>query len=417
MTTTTEPTSNVSTAGRDPSTAEMIHHDIVIVGGGTAGITVAAQLTKGWFNNIDVAIVDPSENHYYQPAWTLVGGGTFRKEATRRSEASVIPRKATWIKDAVTEFDPEHNRIQTRDGKVIEYEYLVVGAGIQINWNGIKGLKENVGRNGVCSNYSFETVGYTWECVRNFRAGTAIFTQPKGAIKCGGAPQKICHLAEDYFRKHGTRDDARVIFAAPGKAIFSVQKYREVLEKVVERKGIETMFRHALVEVRGESKEAVLENVDSGEQVVVPYDMIHVTPPQGPPDFIAKSPLADAAGWVDVDRDTLQHRRFSNVFGLGDSSNLPTSKTGAAIRKQAPVLVKNLRSLIAGEPLTAKYNGYTSCPVVTGYGSLVLAEFDYDGNPAESFPFNQAKERWSMWLLKKYGLPLLYWSGMLKGRA
>ncbi|MFT5327401.1 MAG: sulfide:quinone oxidoreductase [Planctomycetaceae bacterium] len=412
---------NADTSGPEATSLDAqndsIHHKIVVVGGGTAGITVAARLTKGWFNNTDVAIIDPSANHYYQPAWTLVGGGTFRKEATRRDEASVIPPKAKWIQDAVTKFDPEQNRIHTRDGRTIAYDYLIVGAGIQINWDGIKGLKEDIGQHGICSNYSYETVGYTWDCVRNFKGGTAIFTQPTGAIKCGGAPQKICHLAEDYFRLHGTRAGSRVVFAAPGQSIFGVEKYREILEKVVERKGIETLFRHNLVELRGDSREAVFDNLDSGEQVVVPYDMIHVTPPMGPPDFIAKSSLANEAGWVDVDRDTLQHTRYANVFGLGDSSSLPTSKTGAAIRKQAPVLVKNLRSLIAGRPLTAKYDGYTSCPVVTGYGTLVLAEFDYDGNPAESFPINQAKERWSMWLLKKYGLPLLYWHGMLKGRA
>ncbi len=394
-----------------------IHHSIVIVGGGTAGITVAAQLTKGWFNDTDVAIIDPSDSHYYQPAWTLVGGGTFRKEATRRDQASVIPPKAKWIRDAVTEFDPAHNRIRTRDGRVIEYDYLVVGAGIQINWDGIKGLKESVGKDGVCSNYSFETVSSTWENIRNFKGGTAIFTQPAGAIKCGGAPQKICYLAEDYFRKNGIRDTTRVIFASAGASIFAIEKYKQVLEVVIQRKGIETMFRQNLIALSPDTKEAIFQHVDTGEEVSVHFDMIHVTPPMGPPAFIANSPLADAEGWVDVDKHTLQHVQYPNVFGLGDSSSLPTSRTGAAIRKQAPVLVKNLRALMAGKPLAAKYNGYTSCPVVTGYGSVVLAEFDYDGNPDESFPFNQAKERRSMWLLKKYGLPLLYWSGMLKGRA
>ena len=414
---TATPTATAPNTAESQSTREVLHHDIVIVGGGTAGVTVAAQLTKGWFDNTDIAIVEPSDKHYYQPAWTLVGGGTFRKEATERSEASVIPKKATWIQDAVTEFDPEHNRLRTRDGKIVEYDYLVVGAGIQVNWDGIRGLKENIGRHGVCSNYSYETVGYTWDCLHTFKGGTALFTQPRGPIKCGGAPQKICYLAEDHFRRQGTRNDTRVVFAAPGKAIFGVQAYRDTLEKVVERKGIETMFRHNLVEVRGESREAVFEQLDSGERIVVPYDMIHVTPPMAPPDFIARSPLADDAGWVDVDKETLQHVRYANVFGLGDSSNLPTSKTGAAIRKQAPVLVKNLKALMKGNPLTARYNGYTSCPVVTGYGTVVLAEFDYNGTPDESFPFSQAKERRSMWLLKKYGLPLLYWSGMLKGRA
>jgi len=260
-------------------------------------------------------------------------------------------------------------------------------------------------------------VGYTWECIRNFSGGTALFTQPSGAIKCGGAPQKICYLAEDYFRRHGTRDAARVIFATAGRAIFGVPHYRAALEKVVERKNVETMFRHNLVELRAESREAVFEDLGSSEHVVVPYDMIHVTPPMGPPEFIARSPLADDEGWVDVDKDTLQHTQVPNVFALGDCASLPTSKTGAAIRKQAPVMVKNLRSYMAGKPLTARYSGYTSCPVVTGYGTVLLAKFDYDGNPAESFPFDQARERRSMWILKKYGLPLLYWSGMLKGRA
>lgn len=396
---------------------DVVRHQIVVVGGGTAGITVAAQLTRGFFNNADVAIIDPAENHYYQPAWTLVGAGAYKQTDTRRSEASVIPRKATWIQDAVTEFQPENNRILTRNGRTIEYKYLVVCAGIQINWDGIKGLKETIGKNGVCSNYSYETVASTWENIRNFKGGTALFTQPTGAVKCGGAPQKICHLAEDYFRKHGVRDKSRVIFATPTAAIFAVEKYRKVLEAAVERKQTEVMFRHNLIEVRGEAKEAVFKHLDTEEIVTIPYDMLHVTPPMGPPDFIAQSPLANDSGWVDVDQFTLQHCKYSNVFGLGDSSSLPTSKTGAAIRKQAPVVVKNLKAVMAGQTPTAKYNGYTSCPVVTGYGTMVLAEFDYDKNPAESFPFNQAKERWSMWLFKKYFLPLMYWKGMLKGRV
>lgn len=401
----------------DKSGDKLLKHQIVIVGGGTAGITVAAQLTKGLFNKSDVVILDPSSNHYYQPAWTLVGGGAYRKDATRRDEASVIPPKAKWIQDAVTEFDPEHNRVRTRDGLTIEYDYLIVAAGIQMNWDDIKGLRETIGKNGVCSNYTFETVGSTWDNIREFKGGTAIFTQPATALRCGGAPQKICHLAEDYFRRHGIREKCKVIFATAGVSIFPVEKYRKVLGDAVERKGTETLFHHNLIAVSGDTKEAIFQQTETGEEVAIPYDMIHVTPPMGPPDFIARSLLADQAGWIDIDKYTLQHVRYSNVFGLGDSSNLPTSKTGAAIRKQAPVLAKNLRSLMAGKPFNAKYNGYTSCPIVTGYGTMVLAEFDYDLNPAETFPFNQAKERWSMWLFKKYLLPLIYWQGMLKGRV
>ncbi len=404
-------------ASSDVASEKVTRHQVVIVGGGTAGITVAARLTKGRSKRTDVAIIDPAGDHFYQPAWTLVGAGDFRPEKTRRSEASVIPPKATWIQDAVREFDPERNRLRTASGQVIEYDFLVVAAGIKLKWDAIKGLTETLGKNGVCSNYSFETAQYTWECIRNFKGGNALFTQPPPPIKCGGAPQKICYLAEDYFRKHGVRDDSRVIFASGESNIFAVEKYRKVLERVIERKGIETLFSHNLIAVSPDTREAIFENLQTGDEMALQFDMIHVTPPQGAPDFIARSPLADEKGWVDVDRYSLRHTRYGNVFGLGDSANLPTSKTGAAIRKQAPVVVKNIQALIAGGTPEARYSGYTSCPLVTGYGKLVLAEFDYEKQPEESFPFNQAKERRTMYWMKKYGLPILYWQGMLKGRA
>lgn len=395
---------------------ETIHHQIVIVGGGTAGITVAARLTRGWFQRPDVAVIEPAEKHYYQPLWTLVGAGLARKESTERPEASVIPKHVTWIRDAVAEFVPDQNRIQTRDGKTITYDWLVVAAGIQINWDRIPGLRESIGKGGVCSNYSFETVGSTWDAIRNFHGGTAVFTNPSGAVKCGGAPQKIMYLADDRFREAGVRENAQIIYASALPNIFAVEPYRSTLEKVVARKNIDCRFRHELIEIRPGSRDAVFRHLDTGEQVAIHYDLLHVTPPMGPPSFIAASPLADAEGWVDLDKDTLRHKRFANVFGLGDCSNLPTSKTGAAIRKQAPVLARNLRAAMRGKPSAARYDGYTSCPLVTGIGKLVLAEFNYNKEPDESFPVDQSQERWSMWALKRYLLPLMYWQGMLKGR-
>lgn len=393
-----------------------IHHEVVIVGGGTAGITVAAQLTRGWFNRRDVAVIEPSDKHYYQPLWTLVGAGLARKETTERSEKSVMPRRATWIRDAVTEFRPEQNSLKTRDGKTITYDWLIVAAGLQINWGKIPGLRESIGKDGVCSNYSYETVDSTWEAIRNFRGGTAVFTNPSGAVKCGGAPQKIMYLADDRFRETGIREKARIIYASALPTIFAVEPYKTTLDGVIARKQIDCRFRHELIEVRSSTKEAVLQNLDTHEQVAVHYDLLHVTPPMGPPAFISSSPLADKEGWVDVDSETLRHQRFPNVFSLGDCANLPTSKTGAAIRKQAPVVVRNLTAAIERKPMTAQYTGYTSCPLVTGIGKLVLAEFDYKKQPDESFPVDQSKERWSMWLLKRYFLPIMYWHGMLKGR-
>jgi sulfide:quinone oxidoreductase len=395
--------------------AERSHYPIVIVGGGTAGITVGARLARQ-VRRQSVAILEPSDKHYYQPLWTLVGAGAAPRRASVRPQARCIPRGSDWLRDAVAEFRPEDNQVLTRAGRRIGYDFLVVAAGIQLDWGKVKGLAGNVGHHGICSNYSYESVESTWDCLRTFRGGTALFTMPDTPVKCGGAPQKIMYLADDHFRRSGVREQARVVYAAAGASIFAVPRYARTLEQVVARKGIETLFRHNLVEVRPEERQAIFEQLDTRERVVLGYDMLHVTPPMSAPDFIKRSPLADGAGWVDVDRHTLRHVRHANVFALGDAANLPTSKTAAAVRKQSPVLVENLLAAMHGRPLPARYDGYTSCPLVTGYGRLVLAEFDYEQRPRETFPFDQSQERFSMYLLKKFGLPLLYWHGMLAGR-
>jgi sulfide:quinone oxidoreductase len=394
--------------------------DILIVGGGAAGITVASRLKKmvpGGRKSTTMAIVEPSSTHYYQPLWTLVGAGVYPRQETERTEIDLIPKGATWIQDSVTDFCPDQNYIRTKAGRLIGYRFLVVATGIKIDWNKTPGLAESVGTNGVCSNYSYDTVESTWQNIRDFSGGTAIFTQPLPPIKCGGAPQKIMYLADSYFRKSKVRAKSEVVFCSAAASIFAVKKYADTLDEVLKRKEITTKFRHNLIELRPDHKQAVFKHLDTGQEIVMHYDMIHVTPPQSSPDFVKNSPLANKDGWVDVDKLTLQHVRYSNVFGIGDASSLPTSKTGAAIRKQAPVLAANLVAHMAGKPMTKRYDGYTSCPLVTGYDSLVMAEFDYDGNPAETFPIDQSKERYSMYLVKKYLLPRLYWFGMLRGRA
>jgi len=388
---------------------------ILIVGGGTAGISVAARLAPHMPAG-SIAIVEPSDKHYYQPLWTLVGGGVFDKTITERPEEDYIPDGVVWIRDRVAAFDPDAHQIVTRGGERLGYEQLVVALGMQLDWSKIEGLPAALGKDGVCSNYRYDLVDSTWNTLQQIDGGNAIFTFPSTPVKCAGAPQKIMYLADDHLRKRGVRERTPVIFASAGKAIFGVERYARTLRKVVARKQIETLFRHELVAVRPASREAVFQNLDDGTQRTLSYAMLHVVPPQSAPDVIKQSPLADAAGWVEVHKHTLQHVRHPDVWSLGDCSSLPTSRTGAAIRKQAPVLVENLLAYRAGGPLAAAYDGYSSCPLVTGYGKLVLAEFDYDGKPQESFPFDQSQERYSMWTLKAYGLPEMYWNGMLRGR-
>jgi sulfide:quinone oxidoreductase len=394
------------------------HYEVLILGGGTAGLTVASQLADR-IGGRRVAIVEPSPTHYYQPLWTLVGGGIFSREESARDEADLIPDGVMWIRDLATSVDPEKRSVVTASSGTLTYDFLVVAPGVVPQWTKIPGLAESVGQpgTGVTSNYSYETVAATWDAIRSFRGGTALFTEPITPVKCGGAPQKIMYLAEEVFRTNGVRDKSRVVFLNAKSTLFTAPYYIPALERVIKSRGMEVQLGQELVALRPDAHEAVFKNVKTGDEQVMRYDMIHVTPPLSPPEFVRTSPLANADGWIEVDKFSLQHVRYPEVFSLGDASNLPTSKTGAAIRKQAPVVVENLLARRAGQPLTARYDGYTSCPVVTGRGKLIMAEFNYAKEPVETFPADQRMERFSMYALKAYMLPRLYWHGMLRGRA
>lgn len=395
---------------------------IVIVGGGNAGISVAAQLLRKE-KNLEIQIIDPSDKHYYQPAWTLVGAGIYDVQDTIKNEQDYIPNGTAWIKDAVQEFLPDKNKLVTKKGMVYEYDVLIVCPGIQLDWHKIKGLKETLGKNNVSSNYSHEFAPYTWELIKNFKGGNVVFTNPSTPIKCGGAPHKIMYLACDHWRKKGILDKANVYYISGGSMIFGIPEYAETLKKVIREDNIHPVYKAEVLEIDGEKKKIIYEQKDVEGVVVrkeMKFDLCHAVPPQSAPDFIKQSPLADPKnqhGYVEVDKYTLQHIRYPNIFSLGDSSNAPASKTGAAIRKQAPVVTQNVLAFLRNQPLTAKYEGYSACPIPTKYGKLMLAEFDYSNTPKMTFPFNQAKPRWTMWMLKTRVLPWLYWHKILKGTA
>lgn len=414
------------------------HHQIIVIGGGTAGIMVASQLKKA-NSKLDIALIEPADTHYYQPAWTLVGANTYSFDKTARPMASLIPKGVKWIKEYADQFDPENNKLKTKEGTELTYDYLVTAPGIKIDNSLIPGLEEAIDKGVVCSNYTDPK--HTWEVLKNFKGGNAIFTQPTTPIKCGGAPQKIMYLAADYFRKKGLQDKTNVVFATPGTVIFGVPKVAKTLMKVIHRYGVHFKPFYAPVKIDAVKQEVTFKSVNPEENdcivnegnvleertqgeysTVMPFDMLHLAPPQTAPDFIKNSSLANEAGWIDVNIETLQHVRYPNVFGLGDAAGLPTAKTGAAIRKQAPIVVANIQKLIEQNSITdKKYNGYSSCPLVTGYGKMVLAEFDYNNNFTpdpelrKMLIFDSHKEHWRLWMLKKYMLPYLYWNKMMKG--
>jgi len=396
------------------------HHEVTIIGGGASGISTAASLLRHHGRNFrDIAIIEPADRHYYQPAFTLVGAGAYSLEATSRPMAGLIPRGATWIQDAVASLQPEENRVRLVGGDEVTYDYLVVCPGIELHWAGIAGLEETLGQNGVCSNYSPETVRYTWSCMQSLRAGhKAVFTQPAMPIKCPGAPQKAAYLAADHLRRKGIRQDCEVHFFTQTPALFGVPFYAKELVKIAAGHGIDVHCNHNLVAVDGPARTATFEitgGESQGETLTQAFDMLHVTPPQRAPAFIRDSALANAGGMVDVDQHSLQHTTFPNVFALGDVAGTPNSKTAAAVRKQAPVVVRNLAHLKESQPIEQTYDGYASCPLTTAYGKVLMAEFIYGGKPAPTLPLNPGKERALNWWVKKSFLPPMYWQYMLKG--
>ncbi|MFJ8438913.1 NAD(P)/FAD-dependent oxidoreductase [Kitasatospora griseola] len=395
------------------------HHRIVIIGGGTAGITVAARLRRA--GERDVAVLDPSERHYYQPLWTLVGGGRAPLAQSVRPQASVMPKGVRWIRRAALAIDPEAQEVTLDGGGTVSYDQLVVCPGIQLDWDRIPGLEAGLGKNGLSSNYSFQHAPATWRFIRETRSGSAVFSMPAGAIKCGGAPQKIAYLAADYWREQGVLDKIDVHLVIPGAAIFGVPEFARVLDGVVRRYGIKVHYGSEVTEVRPDAREVVVTALDGSGTTTLPYDMAHLVPPQSAPDWIKRSPLAgadDPAGYVEIDKHTMRHVRYPNVWALGDAGSSPNSKTGAAVRKQAPVVVENLLAVLNGREPTAGYQGYSSCPLTTARNRMLLAEFDYSGRPTPSIPvIDTVRERADMWYLKRHGLPFLYWNLMLRGLA
>ncbi|XP_029289236.1 LOW QUALITY PROTEIN: sulfide:quinone oxidoreductase, mitochondrial-like [Cottoperca gobio] len=391
------------------------HYKMLVLGGGSGGISMSARM-KRMMGAENVAVVEPSEMHYYQPIWTLVGAGAKTLTSSGRSTASVMPSGVKWVKSKVQEINPNTNTVRTDDGSEISYEYLIVALGLQLHYEKIKGLPEGFEQPKIGSNYSVQTVDKTWKALQDFKEGNAVFTFPNTPVKCAGAPQKIMYLTEAFLRKTGKRDKANIIYNTSLPVLFGIKKYADSLWDIVKQRDLQVNLRQNLIEVRADKQEAVFENLDKpGETNVIEYEMLHVTPPMGRPNLVVKgSQLADEAGWLDVNKDNLQHKRYPNVFGIGDCTNLPTIRTAAAVAAQTAILNRSISKVMKNEKPDRTYDGYTSCPLVTSYNTVILAEFDYNGQPLETFPVNQAKESRFMYHMKADVMPHLYWHGLLR---
>ncbi|WP_419740710.1 TIGR01244 family sulfur transferase [Ruegeria sp.] len=411
----------IANGGKTPTDTGDAHFQVVIVGAGAGGISVAASL-KSRQPDLDIAVIDPADVHYYQPGWTMVGGGIFDAQTTAKTMGSLIPKGVHWIKAAVAAFEPESNAVVLDACRVVKYDRLVVCPGLKLDWGKVEGLEETLGRNGVTSNYRYDLAPYTWQLVREMQKGRAIFTQPPMPIKCAGAPQKAMYLSGDAWSRRGVLNDIDIQFMNAGGVLFGVKDYVPALEDYVKKYDASLNFFHNLFAIDGPAKTAVFEVTQPDNEprrVEVGFDMIHVCPPQTAPDFVRVSPLADAAGWVDVDQATLRHKSYDNIWSLGDVMNAPNAKTAAAARKQAPTVADNIVADIAGRSAMAQYDGYGSCPLTVERGKIVLAEFGYGGALKPSFPrflLDGTKPSRLAWFLKESVLPPVYWKAMLRGK-
>lgn len=391
-------------------------YDVVIIGAGSGGIATASSILKRR-PNTRIALIEPSEDHYYQPGWTMVGGGVFNVESTKRRTADLIPNGCDWVQFRAEEIKPDSNQVILDGGAKISYKHLVVAVGLKLDWYKIEGLEETLGKNGVTSNYRYDLAPYTWSLVKGLNKGRALFCQPPMPIKCAGAPQKAMYLSGSEWFKENKIGDVEIEFYNAGGVLFGVEAYVPSLMKYVEKYQAKLNFLHTLVKVDGESKTAWFKT-EEGKVIERNFDMIHVVPPQSSPDFINESSLSDDAGWLDVDQYTLQQKNYENVWGVGDIINAPNAKTMAAARKQAPVVAQNLVNALNNDHGRVYYDGYGSCPLTVERGKIVLAEFGYPGL-LPSFPSwinDGTKPTTLSWVLKKDILPALYWHGMLKGR-
>lgn len=430
---------------------------ILIVGGGLAGIATAALLMRS-LDEPDITILEPNEKSAsYQPGQTLVGGGVWSNADTEYKTADFMPEGVNWIKEKAVEFNPEQNSVKTSGGKEIKYDYMVVAAGLKLDFARLEGLgvtetitsrgdsspvRKVVGQNGIASIYFADGATDTWTQMQKFIADAksgkkvkGIFTDPDTPIKCGGAPKKIMYLTDARLREAGARENAELTLYPNGDKLFGVPEYNAAMFDQFAKRDMKYQFKHNLIGVDPVAKIATFkkhwlekgewdedleeyEMIPASEKVQVPYDFMHITPPMIAAEEIAKSPIGSGQGWVPVTQETLQHVKFPNIFALGDIAAVPMGKTGGSARKQYKVVVENLIAVMEGKKeLPAKYDGYTVCPLITSIGTVMLAEFNWTGKPAPSFPLDPTQERWIWWLLKVYALKPMTQYGMLSGRA
>lgn len=398
---------------------------IVVAGAGAAGLSAAAQLAAR-LSGAKIVLIDARREHCYQPGFTLIAAGLKPESYSLSATADYLPREVELIPEAVAEFDPQGSRVVTASGRAVPYDYLIVATGLALDYAAIAGMDTAaIGRDGLGSVYAgAAAAAATWREMARFadRGGRGVFLRPATEMKCAGAPLKYAFLTDDQLRRRGTRGKAQLTYAAHNAALFSVPIVSEKVRMLFRERGIATVHDHVLSAIDIGRRVATFATPNGTAEL--PYDFINVVPPMRAPAAVRNSPLPwrsgafAADGWVEVDKATLRHTRFANVFAVGDVAGVPKGKTAASVKWQVPVAVDHLIGDLVGKPSAARYDGYTSCPLITRYGRAMLVEFDYDNNLAPSFPGIVAplEELWVTWVMKTIALKPTYLA-MLRGNA
>lgn len=400
---------------------------IVIVGAGAGGTSMANRLANS-LSGASITIIDSRENHYYQPGWTLVASGAWDAAKTVTRTADWLPSGVNWVKGMVAEYDPANNRVVLESGQAVDYDYLIVAAGLQLRYERIEGMDTAlIGQGkGIGSVYaSVDAAANTNREISKWidsGRGTGLFTLAPTAIKCAGAPLKMTFTTLSRLEDSGRRDSFNVEFMTPSGGLFSQPQVHAFVRQRFEEQGVKRNDFYTLKAIDADAKKATFAVRDSAD-VVRDYDFIHVVPPMTAPDSLMNSPLAfqpgeNFTGFMKVNRETLQNPDYPNVWGIGDVMGMALNKTAASVKMQASVLEKNFLAHLQGLPLPAKHNGYTSCPLITGIGKAMLVEFGWADNMAmlPSFSFiDPMAESWTVWVMKDRMLRPAYYA-MLEGK-
>lgn len=414
--------------------ASVPNEKIVIVGGGLAGISTAARL-KNRLDNPDITIIEPEPlSASYQRGLTLVAAGIWDISQIQYNRDDKIPHGIKLIKGRATSFDPQNNTLTVDNKDLIAYKQLILATGVALNYAGIKGLSSSITsftkntdllknsgltKNGLHSIFFRDGASATWRAIQQLiqKAKThtsttklqAIFTHPNTEINCESASINIMYLVHSRLIEAKVRDKITMIYNTSSTNLHNVIEFHDAILKQFKQKNFIYNYSHNLFEINPENKVAIFEKYSQldtkNEKIEMAYDFIHITPPMKEHNEITTSPLGSLKDQTLMNKETLQHVKFKNVWAIESSS----------VSAKHKVLVDNIISHMQNKNSSSKYTGYKAESFITNMGTAMLAEYDWSMKQQPSFPLNPMQARWIWWLMELYICKTTTISGMMKG--